>query len=164
MWPNPQETADLVTLTEEILNGKLHFLCRVQSWNMQNIAMFKTHTYSESSQRFKTECFAKIVKLYNYFSKALYLRSLTGFWIWPSLNKYSITSESYHIQNPGISTIIHKYLRQNLVFMWDSALREKFSFWFFKRFLLVLTKFSFRQKDRALGNNSMKFWDFPDIF
>ena len=27
MWPNPQESADLVTFTEEILNGKLHFLC-----------------------------------------------------------------------------------------------------------------------------------------
>ena len=27
MWPNPQETADLVTFSEEILNGKLHFLC-----------------------------------------------------------------------------------------------------------------------------------------
>ena len=27
MWPNPQFPADLVTLTEEILNGKLHFLC-----------------------------------------------------------------------------------------------------------------------------------------
>ena len=27
MWPNPQEAADLVTFTEEILNGKLHFLC-----------------------------------------------------------------------------------------------------------------------------------------
>ena len=26
MWPNPQETADLDTFTEEILNGKLHFL------------------------------------------------------------------------------------------------------------------------------------------
>ena len=26
MWPNPQETEDLVTFTEEILNGKLHFL------------------------------------------------------------------------------------------------------------------------------------------
>ena len=26
MWPNPQETADLVTFTEEILNGKLYFL------------------------------------------------------------------------------------------------------------------------------------------
>ena len=29
MWLNPQETADLVTFTEEILNGKLHFLCSV---------------------------------------------------------------------------------------------------------------------------------------
>ena len=27
MRPNPQETTDLVTFTEEILNGKLHFLC-----------------------------------------------------------------------------------------------------------------------------------------
>ena len=27
MWPNAQETADLVIFTEEILNGKLHFLC-----------------------------------------------------------------------------------------------------------------------------------------
>ena len=26
MLPNLQETADLVTFTEEILNGKLHFL------------------------------------------------------------------------------------------------------------------------------------------
>ena len=25
MWPNPQETTDLVTFTEEILNEKLHF-------------------------------------------------------------------------------------------------------------------------------------------
>ena len=32
MWPNPQETADLVKFTEEILNGKLPFLsseCKV---------------------------------------------------------------------------------------------------------------------------------------
>ena len=27
MWPNPKETADLATFTEEILSGKLHFLC-----------------------------------------------------------------------------------------------------------------------------------------
>ena len=26
MWPNPQETADLVIFTEEILNRILHFL------------------------------------------------------------------------------------------------------------------------------------------
>ena len=30
MCPNLQETADLVTFTEEILNEKLHFLCNVQ--------------------------------------------------------------------------------------------------------------------------------------
>ena len=29
MSPNPQEPADLVTFTEEILNAKLHFLCSV---------------------------------------------------------------------------------------------------------------------------------------
>ena len=29
MGPNPQLPADLVTFTEEILNGKLHFLCSV---------------------------------------------------------------------------------------------------------------------------------------
>ena len=29
MRPNWQETVDLVTFTEEILNGKLHFLCNV---------------------------------------------------------------------------------------------------------------------------------------
>ena len=27
MWPNPQEAADLVTFTEEILHRKVHFLC-----------------------------------------------------------------------------------------------------------------------------------------
>ena len=29
MRANPQETGDLVTFTEEMLNGKLHFLCSV---------------------------------------------------------------------------------------------------------------------------------------
>ena len=29
MWPNLQETVDLVAFTEDILNGKLHFLCNV---------------------------------------------------------------------------------------------------------------------------------------
>ena len=29
MWPNTQFPADLVTFTEEILNGKLYFLCSV---------------------------------------------------------------------------------------------------------------------------------------
>ena len=29
MWPNQQETADLVTFTEEIFNRKLHCLCSI---------------------------------------------------------------------------------------------------------------------------------------
>ena len=32
MWPNPQFPADLVTFAEEILNGKLHFLCSDSGW------------------------------------------------------------------------------------------------------------------------------------
>ena len=31
MRPNPQETADSVTFTDETINGKLHFLCSVSS-------------------------------------------------------------------------------------------------------------------------------------
>ena len=46
--PNPQETADLVTFTEEILNGKLHFLCSEQCSNasllyMRNFNFPKLH-------------------------------------------------------------------------------------------------------------------------
>ena len=33
MRPNPHETADLFTFTEEILNGKLHFLCSDMSFD-----------------------------------------------------------------------------------------------------------------------------------
>ena len=39
MWPNPQETADLVTLTEETLHGRLHFLWNASpifAWNSTN--------------------------------------------------------------------------------------------------------------------------------
>ena len=35
MWPNPHETADSVTFTEEILNGKLCFLCSVTKRQQQ---------------------------------------------------------------------------------------------------------------------------------
>ena len=31
MWPNPQETADLITFTEEIFNEKLHVLYNAYS-------------------------------------------------------------------------------------------------------------------------------------
>ena len=34
MWPNPQETVDFVTFTEEIFNGKLHFLRSARIYNL----------------------------------------------------------------------------------------------------------------------------------
>ena len=36
MWPNPKETAALVTFTEEILNGKLHLLCSDKKTSPRN--------------------------------------------------------------------------------------------------------------------------------
>ena len=38
MWPNPQFPTDLVTFTEEIVNGKLHFLCSVNIFTNRNKA------------------------------------------------------------------------------------------------------------------------------
>ena len=37
MLANPQENADLFTFTEEIINGKLHFLCtyfQINAWSV----------------------------------------------------------------------------------------------------------------------------------
>ena len=57
MLPNPQETVDLVTFTEEILYGKLHFLCSVSKENCQIFkkTYFEEHlraTASESSHQY----------------------------------------------------------------------------------------------------------------
>ena len=42
MLPDPQETANLVTFTEEILNGKLHFLCSVTTSSFfDDLELFK---------------------------------------------------------------------------------------------------------------------------
>ena len=57
-----------------------------------------------------------------------------------------------------------KYLRLTLVLLFSCDIEGKVQFLFFRRLLLVLTKASFREQDWALGNNSTKFWDFPDIF
>ena len=39
MLPNPQETVYLVTFTEEILNGNLHFLCSVYTKKMEKLSL-----------------------------------------------------------------------------------------------------------------------------
>ena len=61
MWPNPQETADLVTFTEEIFNGgKLHFLCSVKSHPTTALMLV---------QGFKLSIFWDIRKNIKYFEK-----------------------------------------------------------------------------------------------
>ena len=42
MSPNPQESANLVTFNEEILNGKLHFLCSVRDSSHMTSARTET--------------------------------------------------------------------------------------------------------------------------
>ena len=57
MLPNPQETADLVTFTEEILNGKLHFLCSVVSVNRRRKDIKVTFvSFGVHAGRFTAEC------------------------------------------------------------------------------------------------------------
>ena len=55
MWPNPQETADLVTLTEEIFNAKLHFLCSVTQ-GIQS-SKYNILIYFQKLLKFKTPKF-----------------------------------------------------------------------------------------------------------
>ena len=47
MWPNPQLPADLVTFTEEILNGKLHFLC--SATNYVNKGSFRLASHGQDN-------------------------------------------------------------------------------------------------------------------
>ena len=69
-------------------------------------------------------------------------------------------------QNPKLnilSTTIHKILETNSSFCVKQGTTGKVQFLFFSSFLLILTKFSFWEKNLALGYNSTKFKDFPDI-
>ena len=50
MWPNSQETSDLVAFTEEIHDGKLHFLCSV----------YKTTDYDFQSYLNRQKTFLKL--------------------------------------------------------------------------------------------------------
>ena len=49
MWPNPQETTDMVTFTDEILNGNLHLLYSI-NWvqHDRNIDLIGANIYNSS--------------------------------------------------------------------------------------------------------------------
>ena len=60
-------------------------------------------------------------------------------------------------------TIPQKIFGRNSSFYVKQRTTLKVKFPFSRSFVLVLTKFSFWKEDWALGNNSIKFKDFPDI-
>ena len=75
MCANPQFPANLVTFTREILNGKIHFLCSVESKvNIQNPNYLLFFTRLKTSYNFPGErrsrdlvtsfCFFSLVELY----------------------------------------------------------------------------------------------------
>ena len=64
MWSNPQETADLVTFTEEILNGNFYFLCCVRcKWTLKMSYLLMTEKSFESFLIYQVlRCHLKILK------------------------------------------------------------------------------------------------------
>ena len=66
MWPDSQFPVDLVIFTEEIHNGKLHFLCSDKTGLYQIISFSfldwiqKSEAYSEPCQTSKMNCFVAV--------------------------------------------------------------------------------------------------------
>ena len=52
MQPNQQETADLITFTEEILNGKLYFLCNVND-EVEPVKTFSSTTALTQKKKYQ---------------------------------------------------------------------------------------------------------------
>ena len=63
MWPNQQETEDLVTFTEEILNGKLHFLCSVIFDEDRKYKTIEVHRLAISTYHHKVH---SMVEIFNF--------------------------------------------------------------------------------------------------
>ena len=49
MRPNPKETTDFVTFAEEIIDGKLYFLCSVSNYALQSIVTWNILSKTVSS-------------------------------------------------------------------------------------------------------------------
>ena len=73
--------------------------------------------------------------------------------------------EHYHwiVLNQISLQSVTKCLRLTLIFVWNSALREKFNCYFSGLVLLLFTKFSFLKGELTLGYHLTKFGHFPNI-
>ena len=53
MWSNPQFPADLVTFTEEVINGKLNFFCSISIYWLKTYDVEKIQPAANSEQIIK---------------------------------------------------------------------------------------------------------------
>ena len=65
MWPNTQIPAELVTFTEEVLTGKLYFLCRVNFAVKKNFPSSSFKIYQEFARKSKENLFERATLLMN---------------------------------------------------------------------------------------------------
>ena len=79
MWPNPQFSTDLVTFTEEIINGKLHFLFSAK--NYQNILFLSR---SNHMKIFVKNGVLKTFTETHICSAVLFLSNRTPLWVFSS--------------------------------------------------------------------------------
>ena len=85
MWPNPQFSADLVTFTEGIFNGKLHFLCSAKIINNRLTFVSTDNVKCEKQVLRKKRCSYKFRKIHRshslcqslFFTKVAVLRAAT---------------------------------------------------------------------------------------
>ena len=81
MWPNPQFPADLVTFTEEILNGKLRFFVQCKFWysdqvfsrNIFTIPCLKSDT-SEYAELAITLLYILLVNILTWYQLEIYIK------------------------------------------------------------------------------------------
>ena len=90
MWPNPQETADLVTFIEEILNEKVHFFVQCINFSQFTFSLFQItfwfhyflfYLFTANLLLLILLTFSNGLKSLDFLRKKLHLRCLTGFWI-----------------------------------------------------------------------------------
>ena len=101
MWPNPQESADMVTFTEENLIRKLNFLCSVLNRKVANSKNLKKKTNLISFYFFM---FGKKRDFLGIFCKTIYEDHIK--WTIPSLN-FSFVDKRLKIPNPFVWTREH---------------------------------------------------------
>ena len=104
MWPNRQHLADLVTLTAEILNGKLHFFLQCHYINNlkktfderdQNLLFTRNNTTAKTPHTFFFQILPFITKFYHFtIFFQVFISMLFEFWE-GDLNSSQLTRRRY---------------------------------------------------------------------